>query len=233
MAIHDYPYSSLELAAQKLAQALSERLSECIENKNKAHLAVSGGSTPIAFFKALANIDIQWEKVVITLVDERWVDEDDSASNAALVRTHLLQNHAAKAGFVPLKTSAADIDEGYMEAENRLHEQLTTLDFAVLGMGDDGHTASWFPNSENLNECLDADNHAWSSVVKDAPNHPHRLTLNWRLLSRCERFFLHFSGQEKYAVYEKALEDVDETKLMPVRKILQQNQVPVSLYRSE
>lgn len=233
MATHDYPYSSPQLAAEKLAQAISERLNECIQKQGKAYLGVSGGRTPITFFQQLSNINIEWDKVVITLIDERWVEPTNEASNEKLVREYLLQNKAQKAGFVPLKTPPQDIDEGYMQAENRLHEQLERLDFAVLGMGDDGHTASWFPNSSALEESLNDDNHAWSTVVKDAPNHSHRLTLNWRLLSHCERFFLYFVGKEKYGTYQQALGNLDDINSMPVRKILQQSQIPVSLYRSE
>ncbi len=232
MAIHDYPYSSAVLAANKLAQTLSSYLQSHIEQQGKVYLGVSGGQTPVAFFQQLAKMDINWEKVVITLLDERWT-EDKQTQNETLVRTYLLQNHASKAGFVPLKNEHADIDDGYMNAENRLHEQLNSLDFAVFGMGDDGHTASWFPNSKALPQALDENNRAWSTVVHDAPVFADRLTLNWRLLSCCQRFFLHFHGQQKYQVYQKALANITELTSMPIRKILQQSQIPVSLYRSE
>lgn len=232
MAIYDYPYSSCELTASKLAQTVSEHLSACIERKGKAYLALSGGQTPVLFFQQLANINIAWEHVVITLVDERW-SEDTQVQNETLVRTHLLQNYGAKAGFVPLKTEHDDIENGYMSAENRLHEQLADLDFAVFGLGDDGHTASWFPHSSALSEALSEDNRAWSSMVKDAPVFAQRLTLNWRLLSRCQRFFLHFHGAQKYHVYQQALAHLEQVAAMPIRKILQQEQIPISLYRSE
>ena len=109
-------------------------------------------------WKNFPNVSSTGAKYASLWFDERWVPLDDAASNAALVRRHLLQNEAEQAYFLPLKNSAPNPVDGFMECENSLHELMVRLDFAVLGMGNDGHTASWFPGSEALPKCLDEGN---------------------------------------------------------------------------
>ena len=96
----DNRFASSETLAKQLADSLAKRIREAIEARGRVCIAVSGGSTPVRFFQELSKRELDWSKVLITLVDERWVDETDPASNARLVREHLLQNHAAKAYFL-------------------------------------------------------------------------------------------------------------------------------------
>ncbi|MFP6788465.1 MAG: 6-phosphogluconolactonase [Thalassolituus sp.] len=224
-----------DVLAKQLADDLAERMAEAIEVRGRVCIAVSGGSTPIRFFEELSTRDIPWQKVLITLVDERWVDEDNAASNARLVREHLLKNKAASAYFLPLKNRAKDPVSGFMECENKLHELMVRLDFAVLGMGNDGHTASWFPDSDALSKCLNEGGAAWCCPVIDEPIELPRMTLTWGLLSNCRHLYLHFEGADKNAVYEQATEKTERQNIaaMPVRTLLYQSQVPLSIYRSE
>jgi 6-phosphogluconolactonase len=231
----DNRFKNSDILAKHLADDLSERMTEAIEARGRVCLAVSGGSTPIRFFEELSMRDIQWQKVLITLVDERWVDEENAASNAGLVREHLLKNKAASAYFLPLKNHAKDPVAGFMECENKLHELMVRLDFAVLGMGNDGHTASWFPDSDALSKCLNEGSAAWCCPVIDEPIELPRMTLTWGLLSNCRHLYLHFEGNDKNMVYAKATEQSERQNiaLMPVRTLLYQSQVPLSIYRSE
>jgi len=227
-----YP-DSLTLARQ-LAGDLANRMRKSIEARGRVCIAVSGGQTPVAFFQALAQQQLPWDKVLITLVDERWVPETDPASNARLVREHLLQQQAAQAYFLPLKNSAADPVAGFMECENRLHEQIIRLDYAVLGLGHDGHTASWFPHSAALANAMSSSNAAWCCPVTDAPQHLQRMTLTWNLLSGCRHLFLHFEGPDKDAVFAAASDpaQLHDNAAMPVRTLLSQGDVPLSIYRT-
>jgi len=86
-----------------LADHIGKLLRRAVVEKGRASMAVSGGSTPGPLFRRLSELDIPWEQVVITLVDERWVDVEDKDSNEYLVRTHLLQDRAAKATFIGMK----------------------------------------------------------------------------------------------------------------------------------
>lgn len=228
-------FTSSEALARQLADDLAGKMREAIDARGRVCIAVSGGSTPVRFFEELSKRELDWSKVRITLVDERWVDESDGASNAALVRRHLLQNRAVHAYFFSLKNKASDPVDGYMQCENGLHELMVRLDFAVLGMGADGHTASWFPNSDALPKCLDEASSAWCCPVTDEPSGLPRMTLTWGLLSNCRQLYLHFEGAEKNQVFGKARAEKERQHLsaMPVRAVLHQSLVPLNIYRSE
>lgn len=232
--LHDHRFTDSQSLAQQLAEAIAKRLQATIEKRGRACLAVSGGRTPVLFFQALAKQPLPWSKVIITLVDERWVDENHAASNAALVREHLLQGAAQAAYFLPLKNAAQTPKSGFMECENRLHELIDQLDIAVLGLGNDGHTASWFPHSSALTAALDENAGAWCCPVLDEPESMPRMTLTWALLSRCQHLYLHFEGDDKNAVYDRAcaVNERQDIAEMPVRTLLFQSPVPLSLYRS-
>ena len=113
----DNRFSSSSVLARQLADDLAGKMREAIEARGRVCIAVSGGSTPVKFFEELSKRQLDWSKVRITLVDERWVDEENAASNARLVREHLLQNEASQAYFLPLKNKSADPVNGFMECE--------------------------------------------------------------------------------------------------------------------
>ncbi len=136
-------FDARDALAAELARDVADELHRAIEAKGKATLAVSGGSTPKLFFEKLSEQNIPWARVTVTLVDERQVPETSERSNARLVREHLLKNKAAAASFVPLFNNA--------EAE-----KMSPFDVAILGMGADGHTASFFPGADRLAEAIDA-----------------------------------------------------------------------------
>lgn len=108
-----------------------------------ASLLLSGGSSPIAFYEALAGGDINWANITAALVDERWVDPDDKGSNAALVQRHLIDRAAQPIDFVAMKTEHATPHEAAVDL-NEIYAHLPEPALSVLGMGPDGHTASWF-----------------------------------------------------------------------------------------
>ena len=139
--------------AEALAEAVAANLKTGIKAKGQASLAVSGGSTPMRFFKALSTrADVEWDKVTVTLVDERWVDEASERSNARLVRANLLQGRAAIAHFVPLYQGGS-LDEAAIARTNAaLLNVPQPLDAAVLGMGNDGHTSWYFRGGVCVNE---------------------------------------------------------------------------------
>ncbi len=213
-----------------LAHEIVSNLRVAIEARGHASIAVSGGSTPIALFKYLSSQQLDWQKVVITLVDERWVPETSNDSNAKLVQTHLLQDCAADAKFVSLKTTSADPFIAAQDVAATLQLQVLPLDIAILGMGEDGHTASFFPASDGLEEALHSDRVCCGMRPRAAPH--ARMTLSLTTLLNAKQLYLHIIGPRKKTVLEAAMlaGPVEE---LPVRGVLQQNKVPLEIYYAE
>lgn len=208
-------FSSAPELAQSLAQDVAGWLRDAIVAKDFAVLAVSGGSTPQPFFSCLSDLNLDWNKVQITLVDERQVGEDHPRSNAKLVKETLIQNKAAAAQFIPLY-------------QNSNAANLSRFDVAILGMGIDGHTASFFPGGDHLNAALDV-NQVHSIITMNAPGaEEQRLTFTLPRLLTARRLCLHIQGDEKMTVLEAALNGSDQNE-MPVRAILQTAK-PLTLY---
>ncbi len=133
--------------AEGLAARVATALSDAIAARGAASIAVSGGSTPKAFFKVLSGKDIAWDKVTITLVDERFVPADNPRSNHKLANEFLLIGKTAAATFVPLYHPAETAEAAAADATRETARFSNPFDVAILGMGNDGHTASFFPEA--------------------------------------------------------------------------------------
>lgn len=217
---------------QALADNVSQILQSAIALKGKASIAVSGGSTPKGFFTVLSNKDIDWKKVTITLADERWVDINSDASNTRLVHENLLQNKAAVAKFFHLKQGDNLCEETLADLNIAADNLLLPLDVVILGMGEDGHTASLFPCSEQIQSGLDISNQ--SSLMKVEPKTaPHqRITFSFAALRQSKNIFLHLCGDSKKQVLNKALSD-DDFFEMPIRAFLQDESIDTQVYWAE
>lgn len=222
---------SSDVLAQKLATSVGKQLRACLVEKNKACLAVSGGKTPLPFFQYLSQQELDWTKVTVILVDERWLPTDHEDSNEKLVRDHLIKNNAKQAYFLGLKNSAEFPSEGIMDCETQLRTQVEHVDIVVLGMGGDGHTASWFSGSAQLPALIASDTSAWCLPVEDDFLPLPRMSLTWRLLKRAEKIYLHFTGSEKNNVFKHACEGNNDS--WPVSHVLHQDGINISVYRTE
>ncbi|PBQ18465.1 6-phosphogluconolactonase [Pseudomonas congelans] len=216
LAAHDF--DTAQQLADALAETVAERLKQAISENGLATLVVSGGRSPVAFFQRLAAQPLEWSKVVISLADERFVPTEHADSNAGLLQRHLLQGPVAKAKFLGLYNVASSVEEAAQAADQALAE-LPPIDVLILGMGDDGHTASLFPNSPNLSEALDLQGER-RCLPMLAPSVPHqRLTLTRRLLASARSSILSVSGQAKLDTLRTALAG-DDLAEMPVRAFL-------------
>ncbi|QHF06971.1 6-phosphogluconolactonase [Pseudomonas syringae] len=216
LVAHDF--DTAQQLADALAEKVAERLKQAISENGLATLVVSGGRSPVAFFQSLATQPLEWSKVVISLADERFVPTEHADSNAGLLQRHLLQGPVAKARFLGLYSVASSVEEAAQAADQALAE-LPPIDVLILGMGDDGHTASLFPNSPNLSEALDLQGER-RCLPMLAPSVPHqRLTLTRRLLASARSPILSVSGQAKLDTLRTALAG-DDLAEMPVRAFL-------------
>ena len=189
----------------RLSSDIARYLSEAIQNKGNATLLLSGGSTPGGVYRLLSDADLDWSKVTVGLVDERFVGPDSEFSNHLLLRNSLLQNKAKGALFIPMASdlTAYIKNEQEIEAAYRI---FTEPDVVLLGMGPDGHTASIFPNDPNSNLALQADT-ARLIFNTNAPAHPtQRITCSAALLCRSKHLLLMLTGEQKLEVFEQAPE---------------------------
>jgi len=217
--------SGAELALA-LANRVADRLHAAIAARGQATLAVSGGSTPKAFFAELSKLPIEWSRVTVTLVDERMVGPQDERSNHRLASLYLLQNKAAEAGFVPLYSGAGEAAELAAMAAERIDALALPFDVVVLGMGTDGHTASFFPGGSTLAEVTSLDcRQSVMAIEAEGAGEP-RLTLTLPRIVDAGLIVLHIEGDEKKAVLARALE-AGPTLDLPVRAVLRQAKVEI------
>ena len=192
-----------EALAEALAARVADALRDALAARDMASLAVSGGTTPKRFLRALAAQSLDWSGVRVTLVDERWVGEGNERSNAALVREHLLHGAAAQAHFVPLYRDVPRPEDALAEVDAAL-APLLPLDVAVLGMGPDGHTASFFPGGDRLAEALDPAASARVLPIRAPGAGEPRITLTLPVLREARHLFLHIEGEAKREVLQRA-----------------------------
>lgn len=220
-------FASREALAGALAGTVADTLRNAIARHGKALLAVSGGSTPKLFFQFLSQQELGWDKVTITLVDERWVARDSDRANAKLVASLLLRNAAAEANFVDLYLPDTAIDTAAPVLDATI-KALGTPDAVILGMGADGHTASFFPNGEGLAEATDPGTDARVRIVHAEAAGEPRLTLTLPVLLDAGLLALHIEGEEKRRVLEEALAAGDADDL-PIRHVLR-NRTDLAIY---
>jgi len=206
--------------AIKLADAVAEFLAARLKDAPRASLAVSGGSTPLPFFRALSGRDLDWSRVDVLLADERWVSEDDPASNTRLVRDNLLQNRAASARFLSLKQPGATPSEGLEAVKAELADLALPLDVLILGMGNDGHTASLFPDAPELAHAMDPDCPEIVAATTPASQPQKRITLTLPPLRDARFTALHLKGEDKLDTLNQAASDLENVMEMPVRAFL-------------
>jgi 6-phosphogluconolactonase len=225
-----HSFTGCQAQASALAERVAERLRHGLERRDRAVLAVSGGSTPKDFFEQLSRQELDWAKVQVTLVDERWVPESDARSNARLVHAHLLQRAAARAQFIPLYTGDASPEAGLAAAEARIAALPLPFDAVVLGMGDDGHTASFFPGGDHLAAALDLQATARVLPMRAPAAGEPRITLTLPTLLDTGALYLLVRGENKRDLLADARLGLGAARDYPVRAVLTQQRVPVAVY---
>lgn len=202
--------------AREMAAFVAERLREAIRERGRAVLAVSGGRSPVPFFEALREVPLAWPQVTLLLVDERVVPTHHPDSNTALVQRHLRQGAAAQATWMPLldpgwggdeEASGGSLSDAALAAladaaDARIAVGAAALDVAVLGMGEDGHTASLFPDDPRREAWAGSRRHVEWAQPASAPH--ARLTLTLPRLQAARTLVLGVQGDAKQAVFKRA-----------------------------
>jgi len=205
-------FESKEVLFQSLCDKVIEDLKEALNKNGTATLLVSGGSTPKPLFQLLCQCELAWENISIGLVDERYINNTSEFSNENLVVNNLVTKLAKKATFVPMVFHSENEDLN-LELVKKAYSIFKHPDVVLLGMGDDGHTASIFPNdaaSELVNSTSEL------IAITNAPNFPYRrITCTTTLLKNAKHTYLLFTGENKKAILEKA-----EEKKYPIGEFL-------------
>src|SRR5690554_2488921 len=214
-----HEFSDDKALIERLAARIGSVLTLAVKNRGHASIAVSGGSTPIALYRRLSTMTLPWQNIIVSLVDERWVDHDHVDSNAALVASNLLQNAAAAARFVGMKTSAGDPLAAQQALSVTLAARILPLDIALLGMGEDGHIASLFPHANGTRQALSLDDPLLCRGIELAGAPYGRMTLTAPGLLAASYRFLYVTGHTKYDVLRAASTPGPAIEL-PVRAVL-------------
>jgi 6-phosphogluconolactonase len=223
-------FGSTSMLDTELTARVSKLLGEALIQDGHASIVVSGGRTPKGFFQRLSQENLDWSNITVSLADERWVEPNHCDSNEKLVKENLLINNASGAKFLPLKNNAATAMGGIKELESQL-ANVEAFTVVILGMGDDGHTASLFPGSETLGLGLDLSSGKQCIAVTplDAPH--ERMSMTLPRLLRSKQIIIHLCGEGKKRVLDQVNSGYDSFEL-PIRAVLQQSHTPVSLYWS-
>ena len=220
-------------SAQALADAVAQNLRDTLATQPRVTLAVSGGKSPIAFFQALSQQDLDWARVNITLVDERIVPTTHADSNTNLVRQYLLQNRAAAAQWLPLISD--DADEGSLKnsaaAVEFALQHYTHPDVLVLGMGGDGHTASIFPQAPQFADAVRADYPQPLLHITPITAPYERISMTLAAIEATPHVYLAIAGAEKRRVYDAAAQA--QTAQYPISYVLHSQKVNAHVFYND
>lgn len=214
--------------AQALAAAVAADLRGAIERTGRARIALSGGSTPRAFLRELSLQPLDWARVTVVPVDERWLPPHHLRSNERLLRECLLQGAAAQARLLSLWRPAPTPESALQPVLTSVANQGLPLDVAVLGMGVDGHVASLFPDLVLRDVGLQPRGRAPVLAVRSAAVPEPRMSLTLSAIFTAPKLYLHIEGTAKHAVLDAAIRDPDSR--LPVRALLASAPVPPTLY---
>lgn len=223
-------YHSMALMADAVAAHFRNVIQRALKERGRALVALSGGRTPEPTLARLAHMDLPWDLVTLAQVDERWVPPQAADSNARMLQAGLSAGPAKSCRFLPLLPDLTHPIQDAERADAALRALVDPFDLILLGMGDDGHTASLFPHTKELQEALRPQAaRRCLSIAAQAPAPPQpRLTMTLTALLNSRQLMLLITGDSKRQVLESAFAG-DDPLAMPVRAILHQTQVPVSI----
>lgn len=193
-----HEYKDVDALENALLSRIELLMENCIQHSGKATILLSGGSTPVELYKKMSHLDLDWTRVHLGLVDERYVETHDAMSNEKLIRETLLQNRAQQANFVGMVHVFESPERNLIQVNQVYSEHFAHVDICLLGMGNDGHTASLFPNDSALNFSLNSDGDEAKVIYTQAPAHPeHRISASFSYLMRSKHLILMLTGAAK------------------------------------
>jgi 6-phosphogluconolactonase len=215
---------SRHAASQLAAKRISTRMQLDLEVQSEASIVVSGGSTPKECFDILATTGLPWNRVHVVPSDERWVPSAHAASNEKMIRETLLVKRAMNAMLQTLYADATTARDHCATLANELETLPLLFSSVLLGMGEDGHFASLFPDIASLEDGLDMDSTSRCLAIETTASPHARISLTLSTLTRSKEIILLVFGEAKRAVLGKAMLSGNA---YPVSRLLQQKRTPV------
>jgi len=196
-------FENINILESSLVKKISLYISVAIKNYGDARILLSGGSTPINLYSSLSQENIDWGKVKVGLVDERFVDQKSNYSNETHIKNNLIKNSAKTA---ILSSMVCCIDNELLNLEmvrSNYSCFIERTDFTLLGMGNDGHTASIFPNDKESDKLMNSINIGVYSTK--APNYPYnRITCSKEFIAKSNAIVLFFTGEHKFNILKNS-----------------------------
>jgi 6-phosphogluconolactonase len=235
LPLHERLFDDGEQLAQALAKQVAADLRGALARHGEACIALSGGNTPKRFFDALSTQTLDWARVTVLPVDERWLPPEHPRSNERLLREHLFKNNAAVARLLPMYRPTPTPEMALMPVLTKIANEGLPLDVVVLGRGEDGHVASLFPDLGYDNPALreiglQPRGRAPVMSVRTSAMPEPRMTLTLSAIFTAPAIYLHIEGESKRAVLEGAQRD--PRSALPIRSVLSGAPVAPTLYWS-
>lgn len=219
-------FQNIEQLSQAFSDFAETTLQNTLAHKPQATLVVPGGNTPRYYLPALAKCKLPWDRITVTLSDERWVDVNDEQSNEHLVKQHLMSHLPANTRFVGLKTQHDNPFDAIDEIHQRLDRLPLPLSLTVLGLGEDGHIASLFPG---MNPDLLSRHHCVAVAPPIAPS--LRVSLSLKLLVESEQIVLVVTGESKRRLLDRLNKNLDSK--LPIVWLIRHSQATINFFETD
>ena len=212
-------FKSQEEAVAFAAEDFRNFVKATLKEHNSFSVALSGGTTPKLIFEKIAQLDLvdplQWSKIHVFFGDERVVPPDHPESNYHMAYESLLSKVAVPEENIHRMITEGDLEKGALQYEKELKAYAPNgLDFVMLGMGEDGHTASLFPNTKALDEKTHLVKVNWVDSKQC-----FRITLTYPAILQARRVCVYALGSSKSKMIEKIFTNRARESPYPIERV--------------